>query len=363
MTDREINKTIPKRPDDISIRGLILKIKENIFLVLRKWWIVGIFLIGFGAYDYFETNKAIPVYPGKTVLLVKLQDLAKENKSKILVYSRFANAQSIVKKILLKPIVEDSSRLLINVYLDTYFKLNPSGLPAFIPSGFKFQHGNYADFSDKESLVFKSIVNKMITPIAGYADGFINVSVNESLGMITLAIATPSEALTIAIIDSLRENLVEQTLDNAIYPEKMAYTTFKQDADSLEQKYKETYYRLLKVRNQYGNILLMKEDSLSPKIKSLQQQIARLEVNADIFKINYLATIESLKFSQNKLNLKLPIIEVLEQTMPPISANKPSAVTAAIKGGFLGSLLAMFLIIVVNVFLDILKEEEMMEEN
>jgi uncharacterized protein involved in exopolysaccharide biosynthesis len=107
----------------------------------------------------------------------------------------------------------------------------------------------------------------------------------------------------------------------------------------------------------------MKEDSLSPKIKSLQQQIARLEVNADIFKINYLATIESLKFSQNKLNLKLPIIEVLEQTMPPISANKPSAVTAAIKGGFLGSLLAMFLIIVVNVFLDILKEEEMMEEN
>lgn len=352
------NPRILIRPDEISIRGLILKLKEYFLSVLRRWWIVTLFAGGLGSYNYFEINNVIPVYSGKTVLLLKLQDLAKESKAKILIYSRFANAQTVVKRMLLKPAYEDSSELLINTYLRTYFELKPHGLPDFIPSNFRFTHTECSDFTKIEQRVFKSIIKKLTTSVAGYADGFINVSINEGLGMITLAIATPSEELTFAVINSLSKKWQALTLEHAVFSENITYQSFREEAVSLEKNYKDTYFKLLDTRNQHGNILLLKKDSLSPKIHQLQKEIARMEVEADIYKINYLATIESLKGAQNKLNLNLPIIEVIEETLPPIPAVKPSTVTASVKGGIMGSIIAIFLIVIVKVFLDILKEED-----
>lgn len=349
----------PKRPDEISIRGLLLKLKEYFFHVLRKWWVVAIFVIGLAAKDYFEVKKITPVYSGKKVLLIKLQDLAKENKSEILIYSRFINAQSTIKKILLEPHSRDTSELLINAYLRTYFERKPHGLPASIPTGFRFTHANCNAFNEVENQVFKEIVHKLMTPVGGFSDGFINVSVDDNLGMITLAIATPSEELTFAVINSLSRKWQSITAQKAVFAEEVAYESFRAESDSLEARYRKIFNELLERRNQYAAIIQADDETQSKRRKYLEERIAYLEVNADIYKINYLATVESLRGAQNKRNLNLPIIEVLEETLPPIPANKPSAKSAAIKGGIMGGILAVFLLVVGKVFMDILEEEEM----
>ncbi|MFT5747026.1 MAG: hypothetical protein ACI920_002407 [Saprospiraceae bacterium] len=358
MNNEKNKEAISKRPDEITFRRLLLKLKEYFFYIIYKWWIVVIFVTGFAANDYIEVNQITPIYSGTTVLLLKFQDLTKENKAEILIYSQFANAQFTIKKILLEPYEKDSSELLINAYLHTYFELKPHGLPASIPTDFRFTHANCNTFTILEKQVFKDVTQKIMTHIAGYADGFINVSVDDALGMITLAIATPSEELTFAVINNLRRKWEEITLEKAVFAENSAYKSFRAESDSLEARYRLICNELLQRRNQYAAIIRANEESKSKRRKFLQEKISYLEVDADIYKMNYLATIESLRGAQNNLKLNLPIIEVLEETLPPIPAAKPSAISAAIKGGIMGAILAILLIIIVKVFMDVLEEEE-----
>ena len=353
-TDNLLENT--KRPDDISVRGLLLKAKEYLLLLIRRWWLIILFAGLFAGQSFYSVRQIKPVYPGEIVLLVNTQNTAKENKNRILVFSRFVNSHKVFKKILLEPVDSLDGDLLINKYLQTYFKFKPEGLSNDIPENFVFTHTNPAEFTDIEALVFKNIIEKISTHKAGYADGFVNVSLEESLGLITLGISTPDPDLTMLVIDKINMHFQDLVFNYSAFAETTTYKDLKFESDTLENKYRIVASSLSRTRNDYQRILNMNGDTVTTEAAKKARQIEYLEVEADIYKSKYLVTLKELKNSQNNMNLKKPIVEVLRETLPPLEYYKPSALRSALKMGLVGAFFMIVLIILHKVFMDILEE-------
>ena len=346
------------RLDDITIRDIFIKSWEYALLIIKYWWVVIILSAAFAIKDYRFIAAIKPVYPAEITMLVKTQDIAKENKANILIYSRFANAQSTIAQILLEPIDSTNDELIINHYLKTYFDLKPEGLSLEIPPDFQFSHNNPQDFSTLEHNIFKSIVTKMTTYVEGYADGFVNVSVDESLGMVTIATSTPSESLTLLLMTKLEEYFKQKTFSNSIYAETKSHEVFTAIADSLERNYRSTYYNLHKLRDLYQSKLKRAKDSTSRELRYLHKKIIKLEVQADIYEKNWLSTVKTLRSIEQEKNRKVPIIEILKKTLPPLYPYMPNPKSAAIKGFIKGLTISIGLIIFYSILLSIIKNPE-----
>lgn len=345
-----------KRPDDISVRGLLLKAKEYLLLLLRRWWLIALFALLFGGQSFYSVRQIKPVYPAEVTLLVNTQNTAKENKNRVLVFSRFVTSHKVFAQILLEPTDSLGGTLLVNKYLKTYFELKPEGLSNEIPANFLFSHSHQADFTQIEKVVFKRIIEKISTYEAGYADGFVSVSLEETLGLITFGIATPDADLTILIIEKLNAYFQNLIFDYSSFAETTTYKNLKLESDTLENKYRIIASSLSRVRNNYQNLLRMNGDTITNEVSKKAKQIEFLEVEADIYKSKYLVTLKELKFAQNKMNMSKPIVEVIKQTLPPLENYKPSALRAALKFGMVGAFLMIVLIILHKVFMDILEE-------
>jgi len=348
----------PRRPDDISVRGLILKIQEYFFAILRWWWAIGVVGGLWAVKDFRNIAKIKPVYPGEVILLVKPQDMSKENKSKVLIYSRFINARKSVGDVILQYADTTQKDLVIDRYIKTYLKYQPEGLPDFIPADFTFQNRTPDTFTDLERSIFQAIVNKLITYVPGYADGFINVSVDESLGLVTISIATPTEDLTMLMLEKLKENFETLSLNYSIFAEKIAYDNFKKAIDSLENNYRYYYYRLLKARNEHKRLFDEDKEKNARKLRRLERTIAKMEIEADLYKTNLDATLQHLRSAQEKMNAQMPVIETIQEPLRPLEPYQPSPISAAIMGAIKGVFLLVFMIVLVKVVTDILKEEE-----
>ncbi len=345
-----------KRPDDISVRGLLLKAKEYLLLLIRRWWLIALFAFLFGGQSFYATRQIKPVYPAEVTLLVNTQNTAKENKGRVLVLSRFVTSPKVFEKILLEPIDTLGSSLLINKYLQTYFELKPEGLSDEIPVNFIFSHNQQSDFTQIEKIVFKKIVEKISTYEAGYADGFISVSLEENLGLITFGVATPDAELSTLIMNKLNAHFQDLIFNYSSFAEDITYKSLKLESDTLESQYRIIANRLSRVRNKYQNLLRMNGDSITSEASEKAKQIEFLEVEADIYKSKYLVTLKELKLSQSNMNRSKPIVEVIRETLPPLEDYKPSAPRAALKFGMVGAFLMIVLIILHKVFMDILEE-------
>jgi hypothetical protein len=345
-----------KRPDDISVRGLLLKAKEYLLLLIRRWWLITVFAFLFGGQSFYSVRQVKPVYPGEITLLVNTKNTAKENKNRVLVFSRFLTSRKAIEKILLEPVDSLGSDLLINKYLHVYFQYKPEGLSEDIPVDFLFTHNTQADFTDIEAVVFKEIVSKISTYEAGYADGFVTVSLEETLGLITFGIATPDADLTMMIIEKLNLHFQDLIFTYSSFAETNAYNNLKANSDTLEMQYRRVTSRLSKAKNNYQFILDKNKNTVNSETLFRGEEIEYLQGEAELYKAKYLENLKQLKIAQSAMNMTRPIVEVIKQTLPPLEYYKPSALRAALKFGMVGAFLMIVLIILHKVFMDILEE-------
>lgn len=355
MSDKQNQENLT-RSDELSLRSLFLKTGEYLSWFIRFWYIPILFALAFGIYSYYQISLLKSVYPGEIKLLVKVQDIAKESKNKILIYSRFTNSDKIIGEMLLERVLDDQdSELIANFYLQTYEKHLPEGLPEGVKTGFRFEHNEPSLFSDEEKLAYRNIVKRVTGKEKHYSGGYINVNVDENLGIITLITATPAEELTFLLLNRLKQKFELITLDNAAYSERNSYEAFQVESDTLEQHYREVYYDLLKYKERY-QLFLKKMEETDGKMRRLQKIIAQKEIEADIYKSKYLVTLQHLKASQNNMNIRVPIIEVLSESLPPLEAHKPNALKRGIKNAIIGAVCALVLLMLVKLFRDIMQE-------
>ncbi|NRB48168.1 MAG: hypothetical protein HRU41_10885 [Saprospiraceae bacterium] len=247
--------------------------------------------------------------------------------------------------------------LLINRYLQVYYDHKPEDLDPDIPIGFLFEHDTIPDFTLQESKVFKLILDKVSTPVGGHADGFVSFGIDEKLGVIAISTSTPDPELSLIIIDFLLGKTIERIDRNTLFSPQVAYEEMAAETDSLADNYRRLYYDLNKSRDTYERYLKQPDSLISePYRKSMHNKILKLEVEAEINKTGYLASLEQLKGAKIDMDNETVLMQLIDKTLPPIDYYKPSAKMAAVKGGIGGFALALFLIVSFKLFKDVLRE-------
>lgn len=343
-----------QKPDEISVRNLVLSIRKHIRLLIRRWYLILLASMLGGGYFYKKVENIQQTFPAKVRLLIRPQNIAKENKLMVQIYSRLINSPTFLQSLLLEK-VGPEKELLINKYLNTYYLHKPGELSADIPEGFQFKNDKLSTLVLEEKKVFKIIMDKISTPMSDFTDGFVSISTDEALGFITINISSPTEELSLTLLDRLCQMTEKMLSDNTVFAPKIAFDKLEIETDSLAKAYKEDYYQLNKYRDNYSRKLKEEEPNIK-EVKYLEKKIHRYEVEAEMSKTRYLAALEQLKSSQVKMDQKTLLIQQLERTYPPIAPYEPSAKKAGIKGTIIGGAILVFILVLGSIWKTIQEE-------
>lgn len=352
------NKNYARKPDEISIRALLLKAWEYFLFVLKRWYVIALFTLLLGALQYKKIVKVKPTFPANVQMSILPHDIAKEFKTLIQIYTRLLNSKMLMREILLEKIdTLGTETLIINQYLNLYFQHKPEDLDPEIPNGFQFKNETIPTFTPLERAVFKLVLDKISTPLGNYKDGFVSFGIDEKLGLISISTSTPDPVFSIQIIDLLLQKTIARIEKNTLFSPKVAYEQMAVETDSLARSYRNIYYELNTTRDRYERYLNLPDSLIDERQRAaMHSKIIRLEVEAEINKTDYLASLEQLKVAKIDMDNETVLIQLIDRTMLPIEAYQPSPKSAAIKGGIGGFALALFLIVSFKLFSDVLKE-------
>lgn len=356
MKPSSADKNYGRKADEISIRNLLLTIKEYILLIIGKWHFILFGMLLFGGWQYYSKQKIKPTYPAKVVLLVRAQDVVKENKHMLKIYSRLINSRGLLEELLLEPVSNSfPKKLLINEYLNVFFQHKPEDLDANIPFGFQFKNDHILALSLEERRVFQLIVEKVATPMSDFTDGFVHISTDDEVGFITVNVSSPTEAFSLLLLDQLCKKAEQLLFENTIFAPKIAYDNLKMETDSLAKKCTNLFYDLNKFKSLLDKVKI--EDSYNgDRIKGIENRIYQLKGDTEICQAKYLAASKQLKEAQVDMDQKTLLIQQLEKTYAPIKPYEPSKVVAGIKGAIMGAAIVIFLIILLRIYKNILAE-------
>lgn len=356
MESSNMDQDYGRKVDEISVKKLLLTIKEYVLLVTRRWYLLLLGMMVLGGLQFYNFYKIKPTYPAKIVFLVRAQDVVNENKHMIKIYSRLINSRGLLEKLLLDPIEGNASNtLLINEYLNVYFLHKPEGLSDDIPYGFQFENNQIQNLSADERKVFQLIVEKVVTPMSDYTDGFVNIETDEEVGFITVNVSGPTEEFSLLLLDQLSKKAEQLLTENTIFAPKIAYDNLKGETDSLARRCTNMYYELNKYKSLLAKVKVDDSYNIS-RIEGIENKIYQLEGDTEICQAKYLAASKELKGAQVAMDQKTLLIQQLERTYAPIEPYKPSKIVAAVKGAVMGASLIIFAIILLRIYRNIAAE-------
>ncbi len=342
--------------DEISIRQFINLAIVYFRLILKRWYLVVFGFLLLGGYKYYKIAEVKSSFPAKVKILIQPQDNAKENKHSVKVFAQLANSPNLLTNVLLEEVTEaDSTNLLINVYLNTYFEMKPEELDAKIPTGFQMKNNKIAQATSTERMVLNKVLEKLGTPMADFTDGFVSISVDDEMGFVTINLSTPTESLSLLMLDKIYEHVKVLLNNSHTFADQKAYSNFQKDSDSLSAFYKKAYYNLNKLKDKRDRELRKK--GANPRvIRYLEKKIHKLEANAEVYKVEYLASIEQLKGAQMDRDKNALLIHELEHTLAPIIPYAPSPKVVGIKFGIFGAALAVMLVLFGRIYSNLSEE-------
>ncbi len=351
------------RVDEISVRKLLLKLITYLQLIIKSWYWVALGSLLLGSYFFYTTYKLVDTYPASIKVFVNFPKVDKNNAIMTEVFSKLMNNQQLLFRVFLKPQVEnDPTSSVINTYLANYFELNPSGLPSKIPNNFQFKNNEVDKMDRAERQVLNDVIAKVSTPISDFSDGFISISGDFKFGFITINVSSPSEKLSILLIDEIYSEINKLLLNKFSFANQSAFSALSTETDSLSNHYKKTYLVLNKYKDKRGRLLELGSDEkpLTAKqisaINYIEKKIHRLSVDAEISKTGYLAALEHQKIAQLDRDQSAITIEELERSISPIVPFRPDHKLAAAKGGFSGGIFIVVLLIIFTMFKEVRKE-------
>jgi hypothetical protein len=353
--------------DEISLKELILKIKEFVHELFSHWGLIALICIPVVLYMMYDAFTKKPEYPTYLTFTVNKDDGASMGvMSGLLGQFGFGGVQSEFnldkildllksRKITERVIFHEETiygnkdylaNHLIN-YLDT---LNQWGYikwykRPFTPKskleGFRFTHDSIQNFNRIENLALKAIYTKMIgTPESD--SRFLKASYEEMSGVLTMVLTLKDEQLTVPLLNKYFEELSKYYIDNSIEKQKVTYDLVKVKHDSIYTALRSTEYQLAD----------FKDSNLGIFTKKSKLNEFRLENRIRILAAGLAKATENLEVADFTLKNKTPFIQVIDRPIFPIKSLKVSKFKTLIISGFLGVLIGMAFVILRKIYRD-----------
>ncbi len=358
MTEQEANLR-PHPDDEITLKELILKIQEYWRELWRHWWLIGLIAVPFIGYKAYDAMTTEPIYPAALTFMVDEDEgnalagmssilgqigiggirRGKYNLDKILEISK--SRRVLQMAIFSKVSIDGTSDYLAN-HLIRQFQLHEkweddtTGL-----KGFLYSHGNVETFTSNELAVLKKLQGLLNGSES--TEGIYSTSYNEDTGIMTLKIESPSESLSIALVDSIFGQLTSYYVEKSTEKALATYTLMKSKTDSLAAALKSAEYSLAEFVDRNQNVYSATEGTLKR---------TRLASNVQRLQLMHGEALKNLEFADFSLKNKTPFITLIDDAIPPIRPVEPSLLKSLIIGALLGGMVGITFVLGRKIYRD-----------
>lgn len=348
MTEHQ-GVTTPKQDDEISLKELLLSLQSFWYELWRNWWLIILFCIPFIAFMVYKNLNTPVTYP--TVLTFMLNDDeggslgnvagilgsfglggsggGEYNLEKMMELLR---SRKIVQSILLKKAKIAGKQDYYANHLIAIYKYHD--LWAEDTTGLKdfyFTHDSIPAFSLAENRALKTLHTHVIGHANSDRPALLSYNISELTSIVTLALNTENEMLSIAMLEDLFDALSTYYIEKSTEKQQQTYDAVLFKTDSIYNELRSVEYALANFKDSnYG--LLSKKD----RLKELQ-----LEGQVKILYTIYGESLKNKEVAEFSLYDRTPVIQAIDRPLSPIEASKDSLLKALIMacliGGFLGS--------------------------
>lgn len=352
--------------DEITLKDLILKIKEFWRAIWKNWWIVVLTGIVLGGIFVLRSLSEDPTYAAKMEFSVKEDEggasalagignllgnfglggaAGTSNLDRILAICR--SDQIIYPAIFDTITIEGQSDMVANHLIRIYeFHESWNEKEKVEWHDFFFSRSDREAFSLHEQKVMKLIAGKIRG--GSKVSGLMSTDYNEDTGFMRLNVQSLHPDLSQLLMEIIYNRLAEFYVTRTIAPQQRAFNIIRSRKDSLEN-------RLAYLNNRIGQFN-QQNRSLILETRLVERQ--RLEQDRAITVTGLGEALKSFATSEFLLLNATPFLQVINQSVPPLEEKEPSKLMELIKGGFLGGFLAVFFIIVRKVIRDAMREDE-----
>ena len=328
--------------DEISIKDLILLIKKYFFVLLRKWWLIGIFGILVGGYFYYSASKQPTTYSAELTYTSGEGNslggvggllggfLGRGRSNPLAKAQAMAKTQKIGKTALFtKVYIDDTLDYLINHHGRIY------EFEEFVP----FKDNLLS--TKKERKVFKtilSIINK----------AFFTQSIDEETGIASMSINTLSEDYSIELTKTYYESLVDFYKKTEVGQQQKTLNALQNRADSIYGVIQSTAYGIARIKDQDKGIFWAVDRV--PETQATTELTFLTSAYQEVVK-----NLETLKFT---VASNTPSISAIDYPTTPLKPQKESKLIKALIGAFIGCFLASLFILGRQIIADIMADDD-----
>jgi hypothetical protein len=346
--------------DEITLKEIILKIKDYFHEIVSNWKIVllvsGLFL----AYMTYKTIKSDYSYLAKLTFMINqteggsmaglggllgqfgFGDKTEFNKNKIMVLNK---SRRIIEKAIFEKVTINgkldflANHIIINLdtldrwtrvpfYMKPFAKENPL-------KGFRFNSGEVEKFTELENTALKAIYNNIAGDQDKGGSGIMTNGFDKESGIMHISTITNNPELSIAITNKVFDNLSRFYIEKTIEKQKNTYDVLKSKTDSI--------FALLQGKESGAASI---EDRNVGAWGSTTKLPARRHTR-DIQKLTimYSETLKNLEMADFAVKNQMPFVQPIDRPILPINGEKSSLIKSGIIGLFLGLFLSGVFII------------------
>jgi hypothetical protein len=358
----QTENTISNLPenDEITLKELILKIKEYGREILRKWWVLLIFMGISCAYFLYKYKKDRSTYTADLTFVINTDGGVSMGLGAILGGSltggggnnklekviEFSRSRRIIQTALFKPLIINgdtdliANHLIRDAELHKVWKKDTNGLKDFIYNKAEWERlSNPANFSRLENRVLLALYKIMVgkTPIFA-------ASYEKKSEIMKLVLTTHNEDLSIELLRVLYGDLSAYYKLQTTAKEEKTYGVLKKQVDSVKAVLDAKEMAAAREEDASRGSFLLEDKA----------KIERMKKDGMISNAIYGEAMKNLTMAGLAKENAQPFIKDLDLPIGPIKPEKLSLLKSLAMGLGLGFFLGSILVIIRKVFMDAL---------
>ena len=362
ISESEIN-------DEISVKEIVIRIKEYFWEIVRKWWLILVASILFAAFLGWKAKKVPETYPAPLTFMLNSENGGslssvtgllgsfgfgggsknEYNLDKMmkLLKSRKISEQVFFSTIQMNGNSDYLANHLIN-HLDTIDRWQgKKGLFQFGPytdpiAKFRFQRDSIQDFGYFDNQALK----RLFVKITGYGDveGMLTGGYDELSSILYITFTCQNEELSIKVVNKYYDHLVDFYTYQSTSKQSHTYRLIKEKSDSLAALLYQKEFQYAKT--------LQSNQRIFDETERLGE--ARLRREVEKLNIMFLEATKNLEVADFALKNETPFIQTIDRPLSPLDSEYESFPWAIIRGFILGGFLGLIFVSLRKLYLDIM---------
>lgn len=340
----------PSDNDEVSLRDVLLKLREYVAELRRNWLILAMFTLplvlyfGYKSFTKPVSYKAELTFmlndeqggSGMASLLGQFGGLLGSGGSdyqleKIL---EIARSRRIMSSALFESYALNGQQDFFANHVIRAQDLHQKWGKDSLLNGFLFTKNDPGQFSRRENKALLAVYGEMVGG-EGVATPLFSTNLDDDTGIMSLSISSNDEMLSIGLLDSLYKNISTFYIEKSIQRESETFEILAQKRDSIA--------RVLN-SNDYASA------SFDEKSRGLLQETQKIPAtryrrNTQILSLMYGEALKNAEFAEFALKNSTPFLSLIDVPIPPLKPSPKGRAKALVLGLMIGLVLGSVFII------------------